>query len=135
MNLKEQLNADFIKAFKEGEAGRAKKNFLGLLKGEIQNEETRNGATADSDDLAMSVFKRMEKSLKQSDSAQNLEELGYLNEYLPTMKTEAELTEIILGYKAQGVSNTGQLMGRINKDHKWVIDNAIVTRIAPSLLK
>lgn len=135
MGLKEQLNADFITAFKQGEAGRAKKNFLGLLKGEIQNEETRNGATADSDELVMSVLKRMEKSLKLADTAQNTEELGFLGAYLPTMKTEAELTEIILEYKANGVGNVGQLMGKINKDYKWVIDNTIVTRIAPQLLK
>lgn len=135
MSLKEQLNADFIKAFKEGESGRDKKNFLGLIKGEIQNEETRNGATANSDDLAMSVFKRMEKSLKMADTEQNITELSYLEAYLPVMKTEAELTEIILGYKADGVSNVGQLMGRINKDYKWVIDNAVVTKIAPTLLK
>jgi uncharacterized protein YqeY len=133
MSLKEQLNSDFITAFKAKELD--KKNFLGLLKGEIQTEETRNGAIANSDDLVMSVFKRMEKSLKQTETPETLVELGFLEAYLPTMKTEAELTEIILGYKAQGVSNTGQLMGRINKDYKWVIDNALVTKIGPELLK
>lgn len=133
MSLKEQLNADFITAFKVKELD--KKNFLGLLKGEIQTEETRNGANSNSDDLVMSVYKKMEKSLKQTDSPQALVELGFLSPYLPTMKTEAELTEIILGYKAEGISNVGQLMGRINKDYTWVIDNALVTKIAPQLLK
>lgn len=133
MSLKEQLNADFITAFKAKELD--KKNFLGLLKGEIQTEETRNGANANSDDLVMSVYKKMEKSLKQTDSPEALVELGFLAPYLPTMKTEAELTEIILGYKAEGISNVGQLMGRINKDYTWVIDNALVTKIAPQLLK
>lgn len=135
MTLKEQLNADFIKAFKEGETGRDKKNFLGLLKGEIQTEETRNGANPDSDEICMTVFKRMAKALKETNSPEALVELGFLETYLPTMKTEAELTEIILGYKADGISNVGQLMGRINKDYKWVIDNSIVTKIAPQLLK
>lgn len=133
MSLKEQLNADFIAAFKAKELD--KKNFLGLLKGEIQTEETRNGANSNSDDLVMSVYKKMEKSLKQTDSEQAVIELGFLAPYLPTMKTEAELTEIILGYKAEGISNVGQLMGRINKDYTWVIDNALVTKIAPQLLK
>lgn len=133
MSLKEQLNADFIAAFKAKELD--KKNFLGLLKGEIQTEETRNGANTNSDDLVMSVYKKMEKSLKQTDSDQAVMELGFLEPYLPIMKTEAELTEIILGYKAEGVSNVGQLMGKINKDYKWVIDNALVTKIAPELLK
>lgn len=133
MSLKEQLNADFIIAFKAKEMER--KNFLGLIKGEIQTEETRNGAISNSDDLVMSVFKKMEKSLKQTNSPEALIELTYLEPYLPIMKTEAELTEIILGYKADGVSNVGQLMGRINKDYKWVIDNALVSKIGPNLLK
>ena len=133
MSLKEQLNADFIIAFKAKEMER--KNFLGLIKGEIQTEETRNGAISNSDDLVMSVFKKMEKSLKQTNSPEALIELTYLEPYLPIMKTEAELTEIILGYKAEGVSNVGQLMGKINKDYKWVIDNALVSKIGPNLLK
>lgn len=133
MGLKEQLNVDFITAFKAKELD--KKNFLGLLKGEIQTEETRNGANSNSDDLVMSVYKKMEKSLKQTNSPQALIELTYLEPYLPIMKTEAELTEIILAYKTDGVSNVGQLMGKINKDYKWVIDNALVSKIAPNLLK
>ena len=68
-------------------------------------------------------------------SPEALIELTYLEPYLPIMKTEAELTEIILGYKAEGVSNVGQLMGKINKDYKWVIDNALVSKIGPNLLK
>ena len=133
MSLKEKLNADFIIAFKAKEMKR--KNFLGLIKGEIQTEETRNGALSNSDDLVMSVFKKMEKSLKQTNSPETLLELTYLEPYLPIMKTEDELTEIILGYKTDGVSNVGQLMGRINKDYKWVIDNALVSKIGPNLLK
>lgn len=133
MNLKEKLNADFISAFKAKEMER--KNFLGLLKGEIQTEETRNGATLNSDDLVMGVFKKMEKSLKQTNTEESLAELKYLEPYLPIMKTEAELVEIILNYKAEGVTNVGALMGRLSKDYKWVIDNALVSKMAPNLLK
>ncbi len=133
MSLKEQLNVDFLAAFKAKEMDR--KNFLGLIKGEIQTEETRNGATSNSDDLVMSVYKKMEKSLKQASTPQTLAELEFLKPYLPIMKTEAELTEIILDYKADGVSNVGQLMGRINRDYKWVIDNQLVISLAKTLLK
>jgi uncharacterized protein YqeY len=38
MSIKERINADFLIAFKEKDFER--KNFLGLLKSEIQNEET-----------------------------------------------------------------------------------------------
>lgn len=133
MELKKKIREDFMLAMKNKESN--KKMFLSVLIGEIQTEETRNGAISNSDDLVMSVFKKMEKSLKQTNSPEALIELTYLEPYLPIMKTEAELTEIILGYKADGVSNVGQLMGRINKDYKWVIDNALVSKIGPNLLK
>ena len=38
MLLKEKINKDFMEAFKNKEMD--KKNFLGLLKGEIQNESS-----------------------------------------------------------------------------------------------
>ena len=45
MTLKEKINADFMSAFKNKETD--KKNFLGVVKGEIQNEEGRSGEITD----------------------------------------------------------------------------------------
>ena len=58
MTLKEQINADFMFAFKNKEM--EKKNFLGVVKGEIQNEEGRSGIA--SDDVVLGILKKMEKS-------------------------------------------------------------------------
>jgi len=41
MSLKEQIQADFMTAFKAKDMD--KKNFLGLIKSEIQNEFGRSG--------------------------------------------------------------------------------------------
>ena len=40
MSLKEQINADFLAAYKNKEM--AKKNFLGVLKGSIQTKEGKH---------------------------------------------------------------------------------------------
>ena len=59
MSLKERINADFMAAFKAKEMD--KKNFLGVVKGEIQNEVGRSGK--DDDETVMGILKKIEKSL------------------------------------------------------------------------
>jgi uncharacterized protein YqeY len=55
MTLKEQINADFMSAFKNKEMD--KKNFLGVVKGEIQNEEGRSGTVTD--EVVLSILKKI----------------------------------------------------------------------------
>ena len=59
MNLKERINTDFMLAFKAKEM--EKKNFLGVVKGEIQNEVGRSGK--DDDETVLGILKKIEKSL------------------------------------------------------------------------
>jgi uncharacterized protein YqeY len=125
MNLKEQINADFITAFKAKEMER--KNFLGLLKGEIQNEEGRGTTTTD--ETVMVILRKMEKSLKQTNTEESLGELEYLNPYLPQLMSEDQIRGIVLAYKAAGLTNVGQIMGQFNKEHKGLADNKLVSTI------
>jgi uncharacterized protein len=125
MNLKEQINADFLTAFKTKEMER--KNFLGLLKGEIQNEEGRGTITTD--ESIMVILRKMEKSLKQTNSEESLGELVYLEPYLPQLMSEDQIRTIIQEYKAEGLANIGQIMGRFNKEHKGLADNKLVSNI------
>ena len=81
MTLKERINADFMIAFKAKEMER--KNFLGVVKGEIQNEEGR-GSTA-TDEVVLSILKKIEKSLIQTNTEESLGELEYIKPYLPKM--------------------------------------------------
>jgi uncharacterized protein YqeY len=126
MTIKERINADFIKAFKEQDFPR--KNFLGLLKSEIQNEETRPNAVSN-DGNTLSILRRMEKSLKQTNTAESLVELQYMEPYLPKLMSENQIREIVSGYKATGLTNAGQIMGQFSKEHKGLADMKLVSSI------
>jgi uncharacterized protein YqeY len=125
MSLKEQINAEFIEAFKSKDMER--KNFLGLLKGEIQNEEGRGTVTTD--ETVMTILRKMEKSLKQTNTTESLNELKYLDSYLPKLMAEDQIRTIVKGYKAQGLTNVGQIMGQFNKEYKGLADNKLVSSI------
>ena len=125
MNLKEQINADFITAFKAKDMDR--KNFLGLLKSEIQNEEGRGTVTTDGSVLI--ILRKMEKSLKQTNSPESLVELSYMDPYLPKLMSEDQIRTIIKGYRDAGLTNTGQIMGQFSKEHKGLADMKVVSTI------
>lgn len=125
MSLKEQINAEFIEAFKSKDMER--KNFLGLLKGEIQNEEGRGTVTTD--ETVMTILRKMEKSLKQTNTTESLNELKYLDSYLPKLMAEDQIRIIVNGYKGQGLTNVGQIMGQFNKEYKGLADNKLVSSI------
>ena len=126
MTLKEQINSDFITAFKNKET--EKKNFLGVVKGEIQNEEGRTGSV--SDEKVLSILKKLEKSLVQTNTPDSLRELEVLKPYLPAMMSESRIDEIVSNYVKNGLTNVGQIMGEFNKDFKGLADNKIVSEIA-----
>jgi uncharacterized protein YqeY len=125
MNLKEQINVDFIKAFKAKEMER--KNFLGLLKSEIQNEEGRGTVTTDG--TVLIILRKMEKALKLTNNSESLVELSYMEPYLPSLMTEEQIRTIVKGYKDAGLTNAGQIMGQFNKEHKGLADNKLVSNI------
>ena len=126
MNLKERINADFMLAFKAKDMVR--KNFLGILKGEIQNEEGRG--TVATDAVVMTILKKMEKSLKLTSSEETLTELGFLEPYLPTMMSSDEIETIIQGYyNDKGISTIGDMMKEFNSNYLGRADNKEVSSI------
>jgi uncharacterized protein YqeY len=130
MTLKERIHTDFMEAFKTKDMVR--KNFLGILKGEIQNEEGRG--TVATDAVVMSILKKMEKSLKLTNSEEALTELGFLGPYLPTMMTEEQIATVIKDLVAGGANNIGLIMGTFNKTYVGQADNSIVSRLAKEAL-
>lgn len=130
MALKEKINADFMSAFKNKETD--KKNFLGVVKGEIQNEEGRSGEITD--EGVMNILRKMEKSLKQTNTPESLQELEYIKPYLPQLMGEEQIREIILGYKTNGLNNVGQMMGEFNKNYKGLADNKLVSQVIKEIL-
>ena len=130
MTLKEKINVDFIEAFKA--KNMAKKTFLGILKGEIQNEEGRGTVTTDESVLV--IVKKMEKSLKTTNTPESLVELEFLEPYLPTLMGEDKIREILTEYKNNGLSNVGQMMGEFNKSFKGLADNKLVSELVKEVL-
>lgn len=130
MSLKEKINEDFILAFKAKEM--EKKNFLSVLKGEIQNEESRNGGVTD--ESVMSILKKMEKSLKQTNTEESLKELEYIKPYLPTLMDESSIRSILESYKNDGVDEMGKMMSAFNKEYKGKADNSLVSKIVKEIL-
>lgn len=128
MDLKEQINKDYMTAFKDGD--RESKTLLGVIKGEIQNEESRKGGAS-----ALDVVLRMEKSLKQINTAEALQELEILKKYLPAPLTEGEITEIVQNYKDSGMNSIGQMMGEFNKNYKGRANGAVVSKVINQILK
>jgi uncharacterized protein YqeY len=131
MNLKERIHADYLAAFKNKETER--KTLLGVIKGEIQNEETRKGKM--NDDAVLNVLKKMEKSLKITNTPESLRELSYIEGYLPTLMTREQIYTIVKGYQEAGMNNVGQMMGSFNKEHKGLADNTLVKEVIESILK
>lgn len=129
-NLKDTISKDFMKAFKAKDMD--KKNFLGVIKGEIQLQEGRG--INSTDENVLKVLKKIEKSLKQTNTEDTKRELGYIEKYLPVQMGEKEIREIVLEYTAYGMVNVGQIMGRFNKEHKGKADNKLVSEIAKSIL-
>jgi uncharacterized protein YqeY len=133
MTLKEKINADFMIAFKAKDMDR--KNFLGVVKGEIQNEEGRKiGRTVSSDDMVITILRKMEKSLTQTNTPESLGELEYIKPYLPQLMSEDQIRVILAGYKSDGLDNMGALMGAFNKEYKGLANNNLVSAIIKEIL-
>ena len=131
MTLKERIQTDFIEAFKAKD--RVKKNFLGLLKGEIQNEEGRG--TIATDEVVMVILKKMEKSLKQTNTAESLSELKYVEPYLPQLMSYDEIETIIQSYyNDKGLSTIGDMMKEFNANYKGKADNKDVSSIINKII-
>ncbi len=126
MTLKEQINADFMAAFKAKDMER--KNFLGVVKGDIQNEIGRSGK--DDDETVLAIIKKMEKSLIQTNTEESLKELEYIKPYLPKMMEEGEIETIIQGYyNDKDLKTMGDMMKEFNANYKGKADNKMVSSV------
>jgi uncharacterized protein YqeY len=131
MLLKEKINLDFMEAYKAKDM--EKKNFLGVVKGEIQTEEGRSGQA--NDVVVLGILKKIEKSLVQTNTEESLKELEYIKPYLPELMSEISIRSIIRTFKKDGILNVGQMMGAFNKEYKGKADNALVSKIVKEVLE
>jgi len=133
MTLYEKIKADFMVAFKAKEM--EKKNFLGVIKGEIQKEEGR-GVEA-TDDNVLKVIRAMEKSLIQTGTEDALKELEYIKPYLPQLMSEDEVRKNIAFYLSicdDGFDNIGGIMKFFKEKFSGKVDNKTVARVAKEMI-
>ena len=133
-NLKEKINQDFMIAFKNKEM--EKKNFLGVIKGEIQNAEGRG--VESNDENVMSILKKVEKSLKESIKSGDVEsefQLNILNEYLPKLMSSEDVKKEVELIVQEGAKNIGMVMGYFNKKFQGKADNSEVRKFAEEILQ
>lgn len=129
MTLKERISADFMIAFKSKEMD--KKNFLGVVKGEIQNEEGRSGNVTD--ETVLSILRKMEKSLKQTNTEESLTELEYIKPYLPQLMSRDEIVSVIKELAENGHDNVSKVMKEFNTTYRGKADNSIVSEVAKEM--
>jgi uncharacterized protein YqeY len=128
--LKERIGEDFMTAFKAKDMN--KKNFLGVIKGEIQNAELRG--ISPTDENVMGILRKMEKSLLQTNTSESLGELEYIKPYLPAMMSESLCREKVAMMIGSGLTNVGQIMGEFNKHYKGLVDNKMLSNILKETL-
>lgn len=136
MNLKEQINADFMLAFKSG--NRAKKDVLGVIKGTIQTNEGK--MIESTDENVLKVIKSIEKGINETlegnkkmgiDTSEQEAELSFIAPYLPTLMSEDVIREKVrLIVSEATIKNVGALMGMFNKQNVGqAFDNKMVSKI------
>ena len=118
--LKEKINSDYLKAFKERNT--VTKSLLSVVKGEIQTLEKNTGVDNLSDDEIIKILNKTVKSLNETlkslapvdgkgeDIVQAVAELAILQCYLPKQMSKDEITQKIVELKESGVTNIGQIM-------------------------
>lgn len=132
--LKERIDKDFLNAFKNKR--KEEKSFLGIIKGEIQNEEGRG--TKSTDENVLKILKKIEKSTKENISRGDEEakvEMSFLKKYLPELMSEDKIEEIVKSIVSDGKDNIGLIMKEFNTKHKGKADNSLVKDISLKILK
>ena len=112
MTLKEQINTDFMAAFKGKNA--IAKGILSVVKGEIQTIEKNVGSDNLSDAEVTKILTKTVKSLKETITLSNDEkskvELSVLEVYLPKQMSKEEVTAKVTELVNSGITQIGAIM-------------------------
>jgi uncharacterized protein YqeY len=112
MTLKEQINADFMTAFKGKNA--IAKGILSVVKGEIQTVEKNVGTDNLSDAEVTKILTKTVKSLKETITLSNDEkskvELSVIEVYLPKQMSKEEVTAKVTELVNSGITQIGAIM-------------------------
>jgi len=132
MSLKNQINIDYITAFKLKDG--VKKSILSVIKGEIQTQE-KNANVADlSDGDVMKILTKVVKSLNETISQANDQEsklqLEVISKYMPKQMSESDIRDKVKSLLQSGPMAIGDVMKAFSKDP---VDKKLVSQIYQTL--
>jgi uncharacterized protein YqeY len=133
MTLKERVNADYLKAFKEKNT--VAKNLLSVVKGEIQTIEKNKGIASLSDEDVIKILNKIAKSLKETINAGSEQakiELEIVESYLPKQMSKEEITYKVKELVSSGIKNIGAIMKEFSS---LPADKKVVSEVIKELVK
>jgi uncharacterized protein YqeY len=132
MKLKERVNADYMKAFREKNT--VVKNLLSVVKGEIQNAEKSPGSTDVnlSDEGVIKILNKIAKSLKEVNNEQAKVELEFIDGYLPKQMSKEEITIKVTELVNSGITQIGSIMKEFAS---LPADKKVVSEVIKELVK
>jgi uncharacterized protein YqeY len=131
MELLEKIDSDFINAFKSKQID--KKNFLGVIRGEIQTQKGKG--IEPTNENVIKIIKKIEKSLIEVGTEEAKLELTYLEPYLPKMLSEEETKQILMDFvSTESNKNLGTIMKYFNENYKGVVDNKLVQQLSKQII-
>lgn len=128
MNLKNQINSDYITAFKSKDA--VKKSILSVVKGEIQTQE-KNANVADLSDsdvlrILTKVVKSLNETIFQANDQESKLQLEVVSNYMPKQMSEKDIRDKLASLIQNGAMNIGDIMKSFAKDP---VDKKLVSQI------
>lgn len=108
-------------------------NMLCVLVGEVDRLPNRSKSTADEIYTCVNRMYNNAKEMSQYKEESKIE-LEYLQDYIKKQLTDAELTEIIMRYKEDGLKNIGDYMRVLNTEYKGRFDGKIASSIIKQIM-
>lgn len=107
-------------------------DMLCVLVGEIDRLPNRSKSTADEIYTCVNRMYNNAKEMSQYKEESKIE-LEYLQDYIKKQLTDAELVEIIMQYKEDGLKNIGDYMRALNTEYKGRFDGKKASQLINQL--
>ena len=148
MNLPELISSDIKKAMLAREVD--KLAALRAVKAAIMLEASKDGSASVSDDISLTIIKRLVKQRRDSaeiylnenrqDLADDeLKQLKHLETYLPeqlsSFEVEKIVKKIIIELGASSMSDMGRVMGKVISQLNGKADGKLISNVVKNLLK
>lgn len=108
-------------------------NMLCVLVGEVDRLPNRSKSTADEIYTCVNRMYNNAKEMSQYKEESKIE-LEYLQDYIKKQLTDAELVEIIMQYKEDGLKNIGDYMRALNTEYKGRFDGKAASNIIKQII-